>query len=144
MISSASPLRIVRRGLLVHLLVQSDIKDPIHEPFTSMSMIMSMRRWWRSSNFASRNVATQSTATTSAVTREPRQSTFALLCSFANFAVRWSCTRAALTPLNLFATMLIPMPVPQMRMTRSILMLSSTSLGMSQSIACTAASAYSG
>ncbi len=52
-------------------------------------------------------------------TRAPRVSTFALLCSFAILTEYKSETVTALTPLNLFAAILIPKPVPQIKIPAS-------------------------
>ena len=49
------------------------------------------------------------------VTRSPMQSAFALLCSLANWAVNTDSTWAARIPWILLAAMLIPSPVPQIK-----------------------------
>jgi hypothetical protein len=51
----------------------------------------------------------------------PRHSIFALLCSLASLAVSSFQQTAALIPLNLFAVILIPIPVPQINIPKSAL-----------------------
>jgi hypothetical protein len=63
-----------------------------------------------------RKASTVARASSGPTTRAPKQMMFALLCSRASAAETGSLAFAARMPGRLFAAMLMPMPVPQMRM----------------------------
>ena len=84
--------------------------------FFSSSVILSIRFWWRPpSNSVSRKRSTMSIASPGPTTRPPKQMAFALLCIRVYRALNVSEQQAARMPGILFAAMLMPMPVPQMR-----------------------------
>ena len=84
--------------------------------------ILSIRFWWRPpSKEEERKTSMRLTTSSKRIVRPPNEMMFALLCFLAISAVKESYKRAALMPLNLFAAIEMPTPVPQIKIPKSAL-----------------------